>query len=136
VNNQITSHALWSAQAHMPSVIGNQIEIVGGDGAYVTTAQGDRLLDATAGLWYANVGHGRRELADAAHALSYFVRDVIQEIGVISARGAVTKRLPAQSEQYRKDLISTRTGSTSKLPKSTRFLLLGERWDGRRAPLF
>lgn len=68
MSNQNTSHALWSAQAHMPSVMGNQIEIVGGDGAYVTTAQGDRLLDATAALWYANVGHGRRELADAAHA--------------------------------------------------------------------
>lgn len=68
MGNQNTSHALWSAQAHMPSVTGNQIEIVGGDGAYVTTAQGDRLLDATAALWYANVGHGRRELADAAHA--------------------------------------------------------------------
>lgn len=60
-------HALWSAQAHMPSVLGRQVEIVGGDGAYVTTSTGERLLDATAGLWHANVGHGREELARAAY---------------------------------------------------------------------
>lgn len=60
--------ALWSAQAHMPSVIGHQIEIVSGDGAYVTTSTGRRLLDATAGLWHANIGHGREEVAQAAHA--------------------------------------------------------------------
>jgi adenosylmethionine-8-amino-7-oxononanoate aminotransferase len=59
--------ALWSAQAHMPSIIGRQIEIVRGEGAYVTTSSGQRLLDATAGLWHANVGHGRKELAQVAY---------------------------------------------------------------------
>ena len=63
----ITACALWSAQAHMPTVLGKQIEIVGGDGPYVTTASGKRLLDATAGLWHANIGHGREELARAAY---------------------------------------------------------------------
>ena len=63
----MTNH-LWSCQAQMPSVLGRQIEIVAGDGAYVTTADGRRLLDATAALWFANVGHGRVELADAARA--------------------------------------------------------------------
>ena len=60
--------ALWSAQAHMPSVVGHQIEIVSGDGASVTTSTGQRLLDATAGLWHANIGHGREEVAQAAYA--------------------------------------------------------------------
>lgn len=59
--------ALWSAQAHMPSILGRQIVITGGDGAYVTTHKGQRLLDATAGLWHANIGHGREELARAAY---------------------------------------------------------------------
>lgn len=63
----IPARALWSAQAHMPTVLGRQIEIVGGDGSYVTTASGQRLLDATAGLWHANIGHGREELARAAY---------------------------------------------------------------------
>lgn len=59
--------ALWSAQAHMPTVLGRQIVIAEGDGCYVTTVDGQRLLDATAGLWHANVGHGREELARAAY---------------------------------------------------------------------
>jgi adenosylmethionine-8-amino-7-oxononanoate aminotransferase len=77
--------ALWSAQAHMPSVLGRQIEIVRGEGSYVTTSSGQRLLDATAGLWHANVGHGRQELAQAAfdqmtrletyHVFGRFVND-------------------------------------------------------------
>lgn len=36
-----------------------------GDGAYVYDTEGNRYLDATAGLWFANVGHGRGEIADA-----------------------------------------------------------------------
>ena len=61
------TNALWSAQAHMPTVLSNpQTVIVKGDGAYITTADGDRLLDAAGGLWYANIGHGRDEIAQAA----------------------------------------------------------------------
>jgi adenosylmethionine-8-amino-7-oxononanoate aminotransferase len=62
-----TGNALWSGQAHMPSVIGNQLEIVRGEGAYVYTSTGQKLLDGTAGLWHTNIGHGRAELAQAAH---------------------------------------------------------------------
>ena len=63
------TNALWSAQAHMPTVLSNpQTVIVKGDGAYITTADGDRLLDAAGGLWYANIGHGRDEIAQAASA--------------------------------------------------------------------
>jgi putrescine aminotransferase len=39
-----------------------------GEGCYVWDEQGRRYLDATAGLWYCSVGHGRWELADAAAA--------------------------------------------------------------------
>ncbi|MDJ1370208.1 aspartate aminotransferase family protein [Gulosibacter molinativorax] len=60
---------MWSAQAHMPTVLaGSQTVIVKGDGAYIVTADGQRLLDAAGGLWYANVGHGREEIAEAAAA--------------------------------------------------------------------
>lgn len=37
-----------------------------GEGAYVFDEQGNRYLDATAGLWFTNIGHGRAELAEAA----------------------------------------------------------------------
>ncbi|MDR7165716.1 adenosylmethionine-8-amino-7-oxononanoate aminotransferase [Pseudarthrobacter oxydans] len=63
------NNAMWSAQAHMPTVLADsQTVIVKGDGAYIVTADGQRLLDAAGGLWYANVGHGREEIAEAAAA--------------------------------------------------------------------
>src|SRR4051794_5546725 len=43
-----------------------ELAIVRGEGAHVFDADGRRYFDATAGLWYCNVGHGRAEIADAA----------------------------------------------------------------------
>jgi adenosylmethionine-8-amino-7-oxononanoate aminotransferase len=40
---------------------------VEGRGATIKDADGREYLDGLAGLWNVNVGHGRRELADAAH---------------------------------------------------------------------
>lgn len=37
------------------------------EGSWVTDSDGNRYLDAMAGLWCVNVGYGRRELADAAY---------------------------------------------------------------------
>ena len=37
------------------------------EGVYVYDEEGNRYLDATAGLWYANIGHGRREVIEAVH---------------------------------------------------------------------
>ncbi|MFE7331157.1 aspartate aminotransferase family protein [Streptomyces sp. NPDC057565] len=59
--------ALWSAQAHLPSVLGRQLVIERGEGCYIYTRDGRRLFDGTAGLWHANVGHSRTELAEAAY---------------------------------------------------------------------
>ena len=60
--------ALWSAQAHLPSVLGRQLVIERGDGSYIHTSGGRRLFDGTAGLWHANIGHSHPALAEAAHA--------------------------------------------------------------------
>lgn len=43
---------------------GSQV-ITGAEGMYVTDSDGRRLLDGIAGLWCVNIGHGRREMADA-----------------------------------------------------------------------
>lgn len=40
--------------------------MVRGEGAYVWDAAGNRFLDGMGGLWFANVGFGRRELVEAA----------------------------------------------------------------------
>jgi adenosylmethionine-8-amino-7-oxononanoate aminotransferase len=60
--------ALWSPQAQMATVPSDRLTIVAGEGANVQTDDGRWLLDATAALWYANIGHGRARLADAAAA--------------------------------------------------------------------
>ena len=43
---------------------GSQI-IEAAEGMYVTDDKGRRLLDGIAGLWCVNIGHGRKEMADA-----------------------------------------------------------------------
>ena len=59
----------WHPFAAMASVEeAGELAIVRGDGAYVFDDRGSRLFDASGSLWYANVGHGRTELADAAAA--------------------------------------------------------------------
>lgn len=59
--------ALWNLQAHIPSARAKRLVIVEGDGAWLTRSTGQRLLDATASLWHANIGHGRERLARAAY---------------------------------------------------------------------
>ena len=46
---------------------GSQI-IVNAEGAYIKDAEGNELLDGIGGLWCVNIGHGRKEMADAIHA--------------------------------------------------------------------
>lgn len=83
--------ALWSAQAHMPSVLGRQLVVERGEGSYVITTDGRRLFDGTAGLWHANVGHAHPALAKAAyhqmakletyHIFARFTNDKALELG-------------------------------------------------------
>ena len=49
----------------MSAVAGNELVIESGHGCYVRSVDGVEYLDASAALWYCNVGHGRREIADA-----------------------------------------------------------------------
>jgi putrescine aminotransferase len=59
--------AFWHPFADMGAVTeSGEFVLVRGDGVWVFDENDRRYLDATAGLWFANVGHGRRELAEAA----------------------------------------------------------------------
>jgi putrescine---pyruvate transaminase len=59
----------WHPFADMSAVLsGGTLTLVRGEGSYVFDEDGRRYLDATASLWYCNVGWGRREIADAAAA--------------------------------------------------------------------
>jgi putrescine---pyruvate transaminase len=59
---------LWHPFADMGSVRRGELVIERGDDVWVWDREGNRYLDATASLWYANVGHGRTEIADAVAA--------------------------------------------------------------------
>ena len=57
--------AFWHPFADMGAVSREELIIDRGDGPWVFDDAGTRYLDATASLWYANLGHGRTEIADA-----------------------------------------------------------------------
>ena len=54
----------------MGNVEGHELVLARGEGSTVWDVDGTEYLDATAGLWFANVGHGREEIADAVAALA------------------------------------------------------------------
>jgi putrescine aminotransferase len=58
--------ALWHPFADMSKMQGREVVIERGEGSWVFDIEGNRYLDACAALWYCNVGHGRRELAQVA----------------------------------------------------------------------
>ena len=61
--------ALWHGFANMSAVERDgEFVIARGDGANVWDVDGRRYVDATAGLWFTNVGHGRTEIAAAVAA--------------------------------------------------------------------
>jgi adenosylmethionine-8-amino-7-oxononanoate aminotransferase len=57
---------LWHPFADMSAIVRDgKFVIVRGEGAYVFDDNGRRYLDATAGLWFCNVGYGRVSIAAA-----------------------------------------------------------------------
>lgn len=57
----------WHPFADMRAITkGSELTLERADGYYVYDSDGRRYLDATASLWYCNVGHGRTEIARAA----------------------------------------------------------------------
>src|ERR1700739_2362971 len=63
-----TDTCFWHPYADMGSVRDSELVIERGEGVWVWGADGNRYLDAPAGLWYANVGHGRPEIRAAVAA--------------------------------------------------------------------
>ncbi len=66
-----STHLAEFARGNAPQRI-----VTGGEGVYITDADGNRLLDAFAGLYCVNVGYGRQKIADAiasqASQLAYY----------------------------------------------------------------
>lgn len=66
IQQQNATTRLWHPFANMADVYKQETVIDRGEGVWVWDTNGKRYLDATAGLWYCLVGHGRAELAEAA----------------------------------------------------------------------
>ncbi len=101
----------WHPFADMAAVSGTgAITLVGGEGAHVVDDTGRRYLDATASLWYCNVGWGRREIADAAAAQ-------MAELPAYSTFGDLTNR-PAEA-------LADRVAAIAPVPDSKVFFTSG-----------
>ncbi len=59
---------LWHPFADMASVREAELVLDRAEGVWLWDTDDRRYLDATASLWYVNVGHGRAEIADAVSA--------------------------------------------------------------------
>jgi putrescine aminotransferase len=81
---------LWHPFADMGAVRQHELVLERGEDVWVWDEDGNRYLDATASLWYSNVGHGRPEIAAAVaeqfkkletySAFGDFVSPVAQEL--------------------------------------------------------
>jgi putrescine aminotransferase len=61
-----SSTRFWHPFSDMSRVAGHEVVLDRAEGVWLWDDAGRRYYDATASLWYCNVGHGRAELADAA----------------------------------------------------------------------
>jgi putrescine---pyruvate transaminase len=66
--NATRDSRLWHPFADMGTVRHRELVIERGEDVWVWDSDGRRYFDATASLWYANVGHGRPEIAAAIAA--------------------------------------------------------------------
>jgi adenosylmethionine-8-amino-7-oxononanoate aminotransferase len=60
------STRLWHPFSDMAAVDGNEFVVDRAEGVWVYDEGGRRYLDGCASLWYANAGHGRQEIVQAA----------------------------------------------------------------------
>ena len=79
---------LWHPFAAMGKVDGHELVLVRGEGSTVWDVDGTEYLDATAGLWFANVGHAATGIGAPAPA-GALMRFNVSSCAMISARGAV-----------------------------------------------
>lgn len=56
---------LWHPFSDMAAVRGNEFVVSRAEDVWVWDVDGKRYLDATASLWYTNIGHGRKEIVEA-----------------------------------------------------------------------
>jgi putrescine aminotransferase len=102
--------AFWHPFADMADVAGNEVTIVRGEGVHVWDDRGVEYIDGASSLWYANVGHGNREIAAAVAAQ-------MAELETFHTFGPFTNRPAAE--------LTERLAGLAPLPGSKVFLTGG-----------
>ncbi len=105
----------WHPFADMGAVLAHgELTLVRGEGAHVWDESGTRYLDATASLWYCNVGWGRTEIADAA-ARQMAALPTYSTFGDITNRpaAALADRVAAMAPVSHSKVFFTSGGSDS-----------------------
>jgi len=100
----------WHGFADMHVIADKEVVIASGDGAVITDTNGNDYIDATAALWYCNVGYGRREIADA-------VAEQLMRLHAYSSFGAYTTEATLR--------VSDRLTAISPMPNSVVYLASG-----------
>ena len=102
-----------------------------GEGVYVYDSDGNRLLDAPAGMWCVNIGHGRQEIAQAVY-------DQIMELPYVSPWSMATGPaaefavdIAAQSPGDLNHVFFTTCGSTA-VDSALRFVQFYNNIRGKR----
>lgn len=103
--------SFWHPFADMAAVeAGGELVVERGEGVHVWDEDGHRYLDATAALWYCNVGYGRGEIAEAA-------AEQLRRLPAYSAFGDLSNR-PAME-------LAERVAQIAPVPDSKVFLTSG-----------
>ena len=105
----------WHSFADMSAVeLGGELVVERGEGVHVWGESGRRYLDATAALWYCNVGYGRDEIADAA-AAQMRTLSAYSTFGDLSNRPAIelTERVASLAPVQDSRVFLTSGGSDS-----------------------
>src|ERR1041385_5510184 len=100
----------WHGFRDMHVIADHEVVIASGDGAVITDTNDNDYIDATAALWYCNVGYGRREIAEA-------VADQLVKLHAYSSFGAYTTEATLQ--------VSDRLAAMSPMPNSVVYLASG-----------
>lgn len=66
-NDKLDLNAWWQPFTNVRGFRQHPRLLARGEGCFVYTPDGREVLDITAGLWCVNLGHSRREVADAVH---------------------------------------------------------------------
>ena len=102
--------SFWHGFADMHVIKDREIVITSGEGAVITDTNGNDYIDATAALWFANAGYGRREIAEA-------VAEQLTKLHAYSSFGAYTTDATLQ--------VADRLSALAPIPNAVVYLASG-----------